>query len=244
MALSNPLTKQTGSIYLIPTLLDDDAQASQLPAMLADLLNSIDHYIVEDLRSARRFMRKAGFVGDFDKISFYPMGKNVPEEEMSDYLSAAEKGFHMAIISEAGMPCIADPGAKIVQAAHQKDLLVEPIPGANSMMMALMSSGLNGQKFIFHGYLPRDSKDRIRKIVDMERRSLKGLESQLFMEAPYRNNALLKNILNECHPDTFLCIASGISGPRSLIKTKRIRQWRKEVPDLNKIPAIFVLSAV
>jgi len=228
-----------GKVYLIPTTLGESELNAVLPESVFNVINEIDHYIVENIRTARRFLKKAGLVKAIDDLTFYTLNKHTRAEEISTYLAAAKKGLNIGIISEAGVPGVADPGADVVEIAHQEDMQIVPLVGPSSIIMALMASGLNGQNFAFNGYLPIKG-DKIKTIKKLESRAKSEKQTQLFIEAPYRNMQLLEDLLKVLSPDTQLCIACNITTDEEYIKTMQIKDWKKQKsPALHKKPTIF-----
>lgn len=227
-------------LFLIPSPLGDVPVDKTLPGVIQDMINALDFYIVENERTARRFLLKAGLRKPVDNITFFILNKYTRPEELEEFLHSAE-GSDIGIISEAGAPCIADPGADIVSRAHEKGIQVVPLVGPSSILLAMMASGLNGQNFAFTGYLPVKRPERIIRIRQLEKRSYHEQQSQIFIETPYRNNQLLKDILEVCQPDTRLCIGSDISLDTENIKTRSIREWKTKSPELHKRPAIFII---
>ena len=229
-------------IYLVPSPLSEGDWQNVLPARIFDVLSETRFFIVENVRTARRFMKQVNKAIDIDGMTFFELNKHTPEKEIPAFLAPLEKGYDMAVISEAGCPGVADPGAAIVRLAHQKGMVVEPLTGPSSVFLALMASGLNGQNFAFNGYLPVRKGERIRAIRTLEMTAKNSGQTQIFIEAPYRNNQLLNDILKAASPPTLLCIAANLTGKNAFIATKSIGQWKKEVPDLHKQPAIFLLG--
>jgi len=229
-----------GTLYLIPSLMGSQ-DASLIPEAVKELTQRLRVYIVENAKSARHFLRDIGFQGDFNEIKMLELNKRTEPEEMYHFLDDADRGVDIGLISEAGAPAIADPGAEIVAFAHRKMIPVHPLPGPSSIMLALMASGLNGQHFCFQGYLPIDTKARQRTIKRLEQESSARNQSQIFMEAPYRNKALMADILKVCHDETKLCIAANLTMKNEMIRTRSIAEWRSRVPELHKKPAIFIL---
>ena len=229
-----------GVLYLIPVPIADDDFSDFVYPLLEKTVNSLDEFIVEDLKTARRSLRKIGFNGEFDKMTFHILNEHTDLKGIEKFLFSAEKGKSIGLMSEAGMPCIADPGSEIVKLSHKKNIRVVLIYGQSSIFLALASSGLNGQNFCFHGYLPKEQNNRKKKLKEIEREIP---QTQIFIETPYRNNHLLEDILATCSPETLLCIASNISGKSEMIITKSIAEWKKgEIPDLNKLPTVFLLG--
>ncbi len=235
------MAKAKGKLYLIPNLIGDSEVSDVLPESLTEKIMTINHYIVEDIRTTRRFLRKVNKQIHIDGLSFYVLNKHTSDKELSDYLEACGEGHDMGLISEAGLPCVADPGNVIVKMAHAKNLQVIPLAGPSSLFMALMASGMNGQNFAFNGYLPIERHKRIAKLKQLDNRSKTEDQSQLFMETPYRNNNLLDDILANLSPKTYLCIAANVTNKDEFIKTMRVESWIKTKPDLNKKPCIFII---
>ena len=227
-----------GKLYLIPTYLSSDNDASFLSPSVTEILKNTKHYFVENIRTARRFISslKAGIT--IEDLEFYTLDKKSNWDQMYPLFEPARNGEDMAVISEAGLPCLADPGNLAVSFAHQTHIKVVPMPGASSIQRALIASGFNGQKFTFHGYLPIDKSPRQQKIRELEKLSQTGY-TQLFMETPYRNQQLIKDILKTCRPDTLLSIAANITGNEEKILTQPISKWQKTDIQIHKIPAIF-----
>ena len=236
-----------GILYLIPVPIADGENSDLVYPLLEKTVNSLDEFIVEDLKTARRSLRKIGFKGEFDKCVFYILNEHtdlkarLPEGQgIEKFLSSAEKGKNIGLMSEAGMPCIADPGSEIVRLAHKKNIRVVPMYGQSSIFLALAASGLNGQNFCFHGYLPKSQNDRKKKLKEIEKAIP---QAQIFIETPYRNNHLLEDILSVCSPETLLCIAVNVTGSLEKIITKSIAEWKRgELPNLDKQPAVFLLG--
>lgn len=229
------------ALYLIPVTLGDTSIESVLPSYNKEIILGIRHFIVEDLRSARRFLKKVERSIDIDSLQFYPLNKHTTPDEISGYLNPLIKGESMGVISEAGCPAVADPGADVVAIAQRKNLKVVPLVGPSSIILSVMGSGFNGQSFAFHGYLPVDGGERAKKIKQLEQRVYSENQTQLFIETPYRNNKMVEDILQNCRPSTKLCIAANITCEDEYIKTKTVKEWKGKVPDLAKIPCIFLL---
>ncbi len=229
------------ALYLIPVTLGDTAIDTVLPTYNKEIILGIRHYIVEDIRSARRFLKKVNRSIDIDSLTFYPLNKHTSADAFTSYLKPLEDGLSIGIISEAGCPAIADPGADVVAIAQQKGLKVIPLVGPSSIILSVMGSGFNGQSFAFNGYLPIEPSERIKKLKQLEQRIYNEHQTQLFIETPYRNNKMLDDIIQNCRPQTKLCIAANITCEGEYIKTKTIKEWKGTLPDLNKIPCIFLL---
>lgn len=229
------------ALYLIPVTLGDTPIESVLPQYNKQIIVQIKHFIVEDIRSARRFLKKVDREIDIDTLTFYPLNKHTSPEEISGYLKPLTQGMPMGVISEAGCPAVADPGADVVAIAQNKNLKVIPLVGPSSIILSVMASGFNGQSFAFHGYLPIEPAERIKTLKHLEQRIYSENQTQLFIETPYRNNKMAEDILNNCRPQTKLCIAANITCEGEYIKTKTVKEWKGKLPDLTKIPCIFLL---
>lgn len=232
-----------GNLYLIPTSLGDAPFSRVLPDQTLKIVNQITHYIVENIRTARRFLVKAKIEHKIDDLCFYELNKHSNPNDYHKYLSAVQKGVHVGLLSEAGCPGIADPGADIVAIAHEKNIKVIPMVGPSSIFLALMASGMNGQSFAFNGYLPVKNPQRTKQLKYDEQRSKNEDQSQIYIEAPYRNRALLTDMLEQLKPLTKLCIAVDITLETEFIKTKTVKDWKKKIPEINKRPAIFIVHA-
>ena len=196
---------QKGKLYLIPTTLGDSAVENVIPSYNREVINKISIYIVEEVRTARRFLKKAGLIMPIDELVFFELNEHTKPEEIGLYLNAIDNGDNIGLLSEAGVPCIADPGAEIVKIAQQKNIEVIPLIGPSSILLALMASGFNGQQFAFLGYLPVDKNQRINKIKEIEKNIFLRNETQIFIETPYRNNQLIEALLQTCRNETLLC---------------------------------------
>ena len=230
-----------GTLYLIPSTIGSENVVNSLPKATIDALIQLDEFIVENTRTARRFLKKAGYRGSIDDITFHILNKHTSESTLPTFLENLKSGKSVGIISESGCPCIADPGAKIVEIAHKSGIKVKPLTGPSSIFLALMASGFNGQNFAFHGYLPIDKKKQQNSLKALEKQAINNKQTQIFMEAPFRNNKLINNILTSLSSSTKLCIASEIATNEEFIKTKSIEEWKKETPDLNKKNTVFLI---
>lgn len=231
----------TGNVYLVPTVLSADALFS-IPDYVTAIVQRLSVFYVENERTARRYLKSLDRNIVIDNLQLLPMNENqAPDLVLAKKLLL--EGKDIGILSEAGCPAIADPGHLIVKLAHTINARVIPMIGPNSMLLALMASGMNGQNFQFVGYLPVKSPERTKMIRDLEQESERKRQTQLFIETPYRNNQLLKDILDNCKDYTQLCIAADITAPTEYIKTKTVKEWKKQLPDLHKRPAIFLLYA-
>ena len=229
------------ALYLIPVLLGETDVERVLPSYNKEVILGIRHFIVEDVRSARRFLKKVEKDINIDELQFYPLNKHTSPQDISGYLKPLEEGSPMGVISEAGCPAVADPGADVVAIAQRKNLPVVPLIGPSSIILSVMASGFNGQSFAFNGYLPIEPTERAKKLKILEQRAVTEHQTQIFIETPYRNNKLVDDILKNCRPQTRLCIAANITCEDEYIKTKTLREWKGHVPDLSKIPCIFLL---
>jgi 16S rRNA (cytidine1402-2'-O)-methyltransferase len=229
------------SLYLIPSTLGECDLNSILPSNNHIITTKIRHFIVEDVRTARRFLRQVDKQFPIDDCTFYELNKHTKPEDISRFLEPLSKGFDMGVISEAGCPAVADPGADIVKIAQEKNYRVVPLVGPSSILLALMASGFNGQSFAFVGYLPIDGGERAKRLKQLENRALSEHQTQLFIETPYRNNKMLEDILKNCNANTLLCVAADITLETEFIKTKTIADWKKQQLDLSKRPCIFAI---
>ena len=228
-------------LYLIPNLISENDIDFVIPNSLKIKILEIKHYIVENIREARRFLKKLNKEINIDELTFYEINKNIGIYEVENYLDETKNGIDFGLISDAGLPCVADPGNIIVAKAHEKGIKVVPCVGPSSIFLALMASGLNGQNFAFNGYLPIDKTECTNKIKSLELRSKIEKQTQIFMDTPYRNNKLLDLLLSTLQLDTKLCIACNITATDEFIQTKPIYQWKTTKPDLNKKPCIFLI---
>lgn len=229
-------------LYLIPAPLSENVISQVIPEYVVSLIYKLEQFIVEDIRSARRFLSKIKHPLPIEKIIFREWNEHSSETELASYLpylSSANTG----IISEAGVPAIADPGEQIILLAHTNNIPVIPLVGPSSILLALMASGLNGQSFSFVGYLPIKGNERQDRLRFLERRSARENQTQIFIETPYRNMQLLLDILKCCQPNTKLTIAAELTGKNQFIHTKTVLMWKKQLPELNRIPTVFLLQA-
>ncbi|WP_053826040.1 SAM-dependent methyltransferase [Lascolabacillus massiliensis] len=229
------------ALYLIPVLLGDTSVERVIPEFNKRIVSELKFFIVENIRSARRFMKKCDPGIDIDSLTFYELNKHTNKKDIEGYLAPMKSGNSMGVISEAGCPAIADPGAEVVAIAQKKGYKVVPLVGPSSLLMAIMASGFNGQSFAFHGYLPIDSSKRVSKIKYLEMQSYKDDQTQLFIETPYRNQKLAEDIIENCKPHTQLCIAMNISCDDECIVTKSVKSWKGNLPDMQKTPTVFLI---
>ena len=229
------------ALYLLPVTLGDTPIEKVLPAYNREIISGIKYFIVEDVRSARRFPKKVDSAICIDELTFYTLNKHTSPEDISGYLKPLLEGHSMGVISEAGCPAVADPGADVVAIAQRRNLKVVPLVGPSSIILSVMGSGFNGQSFAFHGYLPIDPADRTKRLKELETRVYAENQTQLFIETPYRNQKMLEEILKTCRPQTKLCIAANITCEGEYIKTRSVKDWKGHLPELNKIPCIFLI---
>lgn len=234
--------RMKGTLYLVPNSLGNPDLALQIPPGITPILSSIRVFIVEDLRNARRYLKLHDRSIDIDSLHFHLLNEHTDDKEVPGFLKALEDGQDAALLSDAGVPGVADPGALVVRLAHEKGIRVIPLTGPSSILLSLMASGMNGQQFSFHGYLPVKGPERMRRIRELEQRALQEGSTQIFIEAPYRNDALLRDLVSTCKPGTRLCVAADISLESEYIRTFRIAEWKKQKPALHKRPAIFLLG--
>jgi 16S rRNA (cytidine1402-2'-O)-methyltransferase len=228
-------------LYLIPTTLAPDTIDSVLSPQIIEVISETDYFFVENLRTARRFISELKLGKVIENLHFFEVDKDTSHEKILGYFKEIPTTKSIGVISEAGCPGVADPGAVAVKIAHQLGIKVVPLVGPSSILLGLMASGFSGQSFVFHGYLPIDKKDKIQKIKQLEVNSMKN-QTQIFMETPFRNNQLLEDLLNVCQPNTNLCIASNVTAKEEFIQTKKISDWKKQKPDLHKIPTMFLIG--
>ncbi|GAB3823139.1 SAM-dependent methyltransferase [Pontibacter rugosus] len=235
--------KQTGTLYLIPTILAEDTQQHVISPQVKDTVQQLNYFIVENLRTARRYVKSICPDLVIEQLKFVQVDKDATPAQVQDSLKPLlEKGIDAGIISEAGCPGVADPGAEVVKYAHQLHIKVIPFAGPSAILLSLMASGFNGQQFCFHGYLPIEKRDRLQALRQLEKEMQQRNQTQIFMETPYRNNKLLEDLLANLHPETKLCIAANITSPEhEFIQTKSISQWKGKLPDIHKQPAVFLI---
>lgn len=231
-----------GTLYLIPVPLADEAAAASYTPYLVQVVNAIDEYIVENEKTARKFLKQAGIQRPQNELTLHDYGKHARNNGgVTDYFAGLLSGKDVGLMSEAGCPGVADPGADIVAEAHRKGIPVAPLVGPSSILLALMASGFNGQSFVFHGYLPIDKGERAKKIKAMEQQTQREKQTQIFIETPFRNQQLLTEILRISKPQTRLCVACNLTSTDQQIVSQPIHQWKKENYDFQKKPAIFLL---
>ncbi len=229
------------ALYLIPVTLGDTPVDKVLPAYNKEIICGIRHFIVENVRSARRFLRQTDPLFDIDGSQFFELNKHTTPESVSSFLRPLQEGKPMGVISEAGCPAVADPGADVVAIAQRKGIKVVPLVGPSSIILSVMASGFNGQSFAFHGYLPIKADERVKRLHQLEQRIYNEHQTQLFIETPYRNGKMVEDILKNCRPQTKLCIAANLTCDDEYVCTKSVKEWKGKVPELSKIPCIFLL---
>ena len=234
--------KKPGILYLIPTPLGENPPLEVLPLTVKKIIEDQNHFIIENEKAARRFIKKIAPNKNQDQLILYPLNKFITQEETETYLDQCEAGVSMGLFSDAGCPGIADPGSVIVAKAHRLGIQVKPIVGPSSLILAMMSSGMNGQNFAFNGYLPIEQKKRRQAIIKFEKKAIKDNQAQLFIETPYRSDSLLKELLKVLLSNTLLCVSCDLTLQNEYIKTLTISQWKNEKVKLNKRPCIFIIE--
>lgn len=232
-----------GKLYLIPSPLGDNDPTEVIPGPTLALLQNIKTYVVEETRTVRRYLSKAGLKGHIEELEFHELNEHTTQAEVESYIKLFDEGNDVGLISEAGLPAVADPGSALVALCHRHGIEVVPQVGPSSLMMALMSSGLNGQSFAFTGYLPAKTDERRNAIKSIEKTSSIHKQSQICIETPYRNDAFFKDLLQNCQASTRICVAVNITMPDAFIKTKTVAEWKKEPVEIGKRPCVFILLA-
>ena len=233
----------SGKLYLIPSPLGENDPAEVIPSYVLELLQHINHYVVEEFRTVRRYLSRAGLKGKIDGLQMYELNEHTPVAQIEGYIKVLQEGNDVGLISEAGLPAVADPGAQLVDLAHRHGIEVVPLVGPSSLMLALMGSGLNGQCFAFTGYLPVKPDERKAKIKLIEKVSAQLRQSQIMIETPYRNGQLFADLLAVCGPKTRICVAAGITLPTQTILTRSVAEWKKNPIEIGKRPCVFILLA-
>jgi 16S rRNA (cytidine1402-2'-O)-methyltransferase len=231
----------TGKLYLIPTPISQENMAWALPAAVQQCITELSYFIVEHPKTARQFLKQLDCKVSLQALNMQTLNEHTPAKDLLALLDPLLAGHDVGLLSEAGCPAVADPGADLVRLAHKNNITVTPLVGPSSILLALMASGLNGQRFAFHGYLPVESTARASRIVELEKLSISLKQTQIFIEAPYRNQKLLEQLVTVCRDSTDLCIASHLTFSSEMVATKPVKEWRRCLPDINKIPAIFLL---
>ncbi len=233
--------KKTGTLFLVPTPIGDLAVEQTIPLQTLEIVRKLDYFIVENVRTARRFISKVGASKAIDELEFLVHDKHFDPHDIGVMLKPLIDGRDGGLLSEAGTPCIADPGGVVVAQAHEWGIKVVPLGGPNAIILALMASGFNGQAFRFHGYLPIQENECVQSIKSLEKQTIETSETQIFIETPFRNNAMIERIIKHGHPDTFLCVAAGISTPDEKIISLSIGQWRTMAFNFHKMPAVMLI---
>ncbi|MFA5326157.1 MAG: SAM-dependent methyltransferase [Prolixibacteraceae bacterium] len=231
-------------LYMIPTTLGDTSIERVLPPDLTGLISLVQVFIVENIRTARRFLKKVNPAIVIDDLTFFELNQHTDQKEISRFLEPNKAGRDIGIISEAGCPGVADPGAEVVKLAHTKNIQVVPLVGPSSILLALMASGMSGQNFAFNGYLPIKNPEKAQQIKMLEKRMQTESQTQIFIEAPYRNLQLLNDLLSVCEPQTMLCVAADITLDTEFILSKPVSYWKTHIPEIQKRPAIFMIGKV
>ncbi len=241
VVMNSAQSKSTPVLYLLPVPLSDTDPACVMPARNIEVARSVKYFIVENVRSARRFLKRCDRDIDIDSLQFTVLDEHTPEQAVAGMLAPMAEGHDMAVVSEAGCPAVADPGALAVEQAHRSGYRVVPLIGPSSILLSLMASGFNGQTFAFAGYLPYANDDRVKALKEMERRIRRERQTQIFIETPYRNNKLVSELARRLSPELRLCVASDVTGPRESVRTMSLRDWSRATYDYDKTPAIFLL---
>ena len=232
-----------GRLYLIPSPLGENEPSEVIPLPVLESLKNFKTFVVEEIRTARRYLSRAGLKGHIGELEFHELNEHTDPATIEGYLKLFDEGNDVALISEAGLPAVADPGAQLVALAHHHGIEVVPAVGPSSLMLALMASGLNGQSFAFCGYIPAKTDERKSKLRTLEKVSGQLKQTQILIETPYRNDSLFADILSTCSPNTRLCIAANITMPDAYIKTKKVGDWKKEGITIGKRPCVFLILA-
>ena len=232
-----------GKLFLIPSPLGDNDPAEVIPAPVLKSLEGFRTFVVEEVRTARRYLSRAGLKGKIGELSFFELNEHTDPATVESYLKLFDDGNDVALISEAGLPAVADPGAQLVALAHRHGIEVVPAVGPSSLMLALMASGLNGQSFAFCGYIPAKTEERRNRLRQLEKLSGQLNQTQILIETPYRNDSLFADILAVCNASTKVCVAANITMPDAYIKTLKVAQWKKEGLSIGKRPCVFLILA-
>lgn len=238
---ANSGSSQVPELLMIPTTMGDSSIESVIPSTVVDQIRSTKYFIVENIRTARRFLKRCDRSISIEELSFKEINKRTDSKDIKGFLEPMSKGHTIGVMSEAGCPGVADPGAEVVKCAHELGYKVVPLVGPSSILMAVMASGMNGQSFAFNGYIPINKGERIQEIKRLEKRSFVENQTQLLIEAPYRNVKLFQDILEACSGKTRICVACDISLESEFIVTKSVQEWKKSMPGINKRPAIFII---
>lgn len=237
------MANNKGKLFLIPNVIAENTEHAVLPSAVRSVLPDIHHFLAEDIRTARRFLSALKVYSSIEALNFSALDKHTNQSAMQELFSPVFAGYNLGVISEAGCPGIADPGALAVEFAHKNEIRVVPMVGPSSIVLALMASGLNGQQFAFHGYLPVESKESARAIKEFEKESRSKNQTQIFIETPYRNNSVFQNLLKSLSAETRLCVALDLSGLSELISTRSVSGWKKQSIEWPRKPAVFLFQA-
>ncbi len=232
----------TGKLYLLPTPLGE-TDVPTIPAYVIKIMHQLDYFIAERAKTARHFIKTTNPVKPFNELTFFELNKRTPQEDIASFLDPAKEGHDIGLLSEAGCPGVADPGAVVVQYAHDQGIQVIPLVGPSSILLALMASGMDGQSFAFQGYLSPKPHELAKDLKRLEQSSIRHRQTQIFIETPYRNTKLIEQVLKTLAPNTRFCIAARITTPQEYIRTKTVKSWKStKIPDLHKVPAIFLIQ--
>ena len=237
------MAENKGKLYLIPSPLGDNDPSEVIPGPVLRSLENFRTFVVEEIRTARRYLSRAGLKGKIEGLEFHELNEHTDQATVESYLKLFENGNDVALISEAGLPAVADPGAQLVALAHRHGIEVVPAVGPSSLMMALMSSGLNGQSFAFCGYIPAKTDERRSRLKTLEKVSAQLKQTQIIIETPYRNDSLFADILSVCSPSVRVCVAVNITMPDAMIRTRKVSEWKKEGLSIGKRPCVFLILA-
>ncbi len=233
----------TGTLFLVPTTLGDSALAAVIPPAVLERVHTLEYFVAENAKTARAYLKQVGTAKPLQELRIATLDEHTPEEAIAELAAPLRAGHDLGVLSEAGCPGIADPGAKLVLYAHRQGIRVMPLVGPSSILLALMASGLNGQNFVFHGYLPVADIERAKALRELEKQSRRLKQTQIFIETPYRNMKLVHGILEACAPDTLLCVATEVTLASEEIRTLCVADWRRKPPKLERRPSVFLLSA-
>lgn len=237
------MKEERGKLYLIPSPLGENDPAEVIPGPVLNSLSGFRTFVVEEVRTARRYLSRAGLKGHIGELEFHELNEHTDQATVESYVKLFDGGNDVALISEAGLPAVADPGAQLVALAHRYGIEVVPAVGPSSLMLSLMASGLNGQSFAFCGYIPAKTEERRSKLRTLEKVSAQLHQTQILIETPYRNDSLFADILAVCGPSTKVCVAANITMPDAYIKTKKVSEWKKEGLVIGKRPCVFLILA-
>lgn len=232
-----------GKLYLIPSPLGENDPAEVIPGPVLEKIRGIRTFVVEEARTARRYLSRAGLKGHIAELEIHELNEHTGQKEVESYLQLFNDGNDVGLVSEAGLPAVADPGADLVALAHRNGIVVVPFVGPSSLMLALMASGLNGQSFAFCGYLPAKTDERRERLRSIERLSASHRQTQIFIETPYRNDSMFSDILSICKGSTRICVAANVTMPDAFIMTRTVEEWKSERPVIGKRPCVFCLLA-